>query len=186
MMKFRKGNTLAEVMITLIILGVVASLTVPVLKKHTQREETAVKLKKGYMSLEQAIDAAIVDYGDMDKWTMGSVFKKYMVPELQSLRDCTSGGVGSCFPTTVSGMSGGAPNAAIVMMDGIAIANSGMNFFIDVNNVQPPNQMGVDVFQYTLELVGKNDALKEPGDWKFMPKGDAQKVMKDGWKITYW
>lgn len=181
----KTANTLAEVMITLIILGVVASLTIPVLKKHTQREETAVKLKKGYMSLEQSIDAAIVDEGDISKWTMSKLFTKYMAPEIQSVKDCTSGGIAPCFPTAVTGISS-VPTAAIVMMDGIAIGNNGMNFYIDVNNKALPNQMGVDVFQYTFELVGANAATDDPGDWKFMPKGDALTVMRDGWKIKYW
>jgi type II secretory pathway pseudopilin PulG len=181
--------TLGEILITLLIIGVVASLTVPVLKKHSQREEYATKLKKAYMTLEQSIDAASLEHGSIMKgtnvkWKMNELFKTYIVPELQVAKDCTSSASG-CVTSAVSATS------AIMLMDGVAIANnactgsgtsSKCDFYIDINNTAPPNVAGVDIFKYTFEYVG----VDPDKDWKFMPQGDAAKVMNAGWKITYW
>jgi len=46
-----KGFTLAEVLITLGIIGVVAAITIPGLVNHYQKKETANKLKKVYAEL---------------------------------------------------------------------------------------------------------------------------------------
>lgn len=50
----RKGFTLAEVLITLGIIGVVAALTIPTLMKNTQDQEFKSAWKKQYSTLEQA------------------------------------------------------------------------------------------------------------------------------------
>ena len=196
--KKKKANTLAEVMIALIIIGVVGAITVPVLKKHAQREETITKLKKGLMSMEQFIDAAILDQGDimsgMDtKWDMDKLFTKYMVPEMQLARDCSDPDAGEsskCFPSTVYTMDGSTSNitvnSSVVLMDGVAIGNSGMDFYIDINSTNEPNVDGVDVFHYTFENVGRNEAINESGDWKFVPQGYSKQIADNSWKITYW
>lgn len=52
--KTKKGFTLAEVLITLTIMGLIAALTVPTLKKNTERKEFAAKISKTYSALAQA------------------------------------------------------------------------------------------------------------------------------------
>ena len=53
--------TLAEVLITLGIIGVVAALTLPSVIERHQKLETVTKLKKAYSTLSQAIERAKVD-----------------------------------------------------------------------------------------------------------------------------
>ena len=53
-LKSKKGFTLAEALITLTMLGLIAALTVPTLKKNTERKEFAAKISKTYSSLAQA------------------------------------------------------------------------------------------------------------------------------------
>lgn len=50
----KKGFTLAEVLITLTIIGVIASLTIPVLVNNTNKAEIVVRLQKDYAVLQQA------------------------------------------------------------------------------------------------------------------------------------
>ena len=52
-MKTKFGFTLAEVLITLGIIGVVAALTLPSLVTNYQKQVTVNKLKKFYNGLEQ-------------------------------------------------------------------------------------------------------------------------------------
>lgn len=68
-MRYKFGFTLAEVLITLGIIGIVAALTLPALiqKNHVTTVET--RLKKFYSSINQAIQMAEVKYGDKQNWT---------------------------------------------------------------------------------------------------------------------
>lgn len=60
----RLGFTLAEVLITLGIIGVVAALTLPALIQNYQKKATATSVKKAYSELNQVIQMAKADYGD--------------------------------------------------------------------------------------------------------------------------
>ncbi|MDR1167626.1 MAG: type II secretion system GspH family protein [Heliobacteriaceae bacterium] len=64
----KKGFTLAEVLITLGIIGVVASLTMPTLIQNYQEKATVVKLKKIYSMLSQAYQSASMENGDPTNW----------------------------------------------------------------------------------------------------------------------
>lgn len=64
MYKIKKsGFTLAEVLITLLIIGVVASLTIPSLINDTNKAEYVTKLKKEQTVLNQAFKLIILDAG---------------------------------------------------------------------------------------------------------------------------
>lgn len=62
------GFTLAEVLITLGIIGVVAAITMPVLIQNYQKKATATSVKKAYSILNQVIESAKADYGDPSGW----------------------------------------------------------------------------------------------------------------------
>lgn len=64
------GFTLAEVLITLGIIGVVAAMTLPALLTRTSDKETAAKLKKIFSTMSQAYMMAKNEYGTMDTWGM--------------------------------------------------------------------------------------------------------------------
>lgn len=64
--KAKFGFTLAEVLITLGIIGVVAALTIPNLLAHYQKQQTVIKLKKIYSNLQQSIRMATEEYGDCE------------------------------------------------------------------------------------------------------------------------
>ena len=59
--------TLAEVLITLGIIGVVAAMTLPVLTAKYQKTVTATQLKKSYSTILQAFTMAQKDYGDISE-----------------------------------------------------------------------------------------------------------------------
>ncbi|MBR6163646.1 type II secretion system protein [bacterium] len=55
--------TLAEVLITLVIIGVIAAITVPTLMNKTNNQEYVSKLKKAYSTLSQATNLIIAEEG---------------------------------------------------------------------------------------------------------------------------
>lgn len=63
-----KGFTLAEVLITLGIIGVVAAITLPSLIANYQKKLTVTKLHQAYNFLQQVFENAQVEYGDMNTW----------------------------------------------------------------------------------------------------------------------
>ena len=63
-----KAFTLAEVLITLAIIGVVAALTMPSLITKHQEKQTEVKLKKVYSTLSNAMMQAVQENGPFQDW----------------------------------------------------------------------------------------------------------------------
>ena len=60
----KSAFTLAEVLITLGIIGVVAALTLPSVITNYQKKQTATQLKVAYQTISEAINRAKLDYGD--------------------------------------------------------------------------------------------------------------------------
>ena len=65
---YKAGFTLAEVLITLSIIGVVAAITLPTLITNVQEKTTVSKVKKFYNTVENAYQRMIQDYGTIDTW----------------------------------------------------------------------------------------------------------------------
>ena len=64
--KKKAAFTLAEVLITLGIIGIVAAMTIPTLISNYQEKQTVSKLQKVYATLKNALEMAKVDNGDYD------------------------------------------------------------------------------------------------------------------------
>lgn len=102
--EYKKAFTLAEVLITLAVIGVVATLTIPVLMQNADEKATVTALKKAYATLSQAYKLAEQEYGTPDTWglstsdspTILSNFKPY----LNINKDCINGSTG-CFPANI-------------------------------------------------------------------------------------
>lgn len=68
-MKKINAFTLAEVLITLGIIGVVSAITMPIIVEKHQKVVTITALKKFYTSINQAVKFSILDNGDVSCWT---------------------------------------------------------------------------------------------------------------------
>ena len=64
----KKAFTLAEVLITLGVIGVVAVLTIPTLIQNYRKSVVETKLKRFYTNINQAITLAEVELGDKTLW----------------------------------------------------------------------------------------------------------------------
>lgn len=98
----KKGFTLAEVLIVIGIIGMIANMTIPTLVQNVQEKTTVALLKKAYSTLSQAYTMTASENGTPDTWnltlndagaaTMMNMFKPY----LRTNKDC--GPNGDCFP----------------------------------------------------------------------------------------
>jgi prepilin-type N-terminal cleavage/methylation domain-containing protein len=94
----KKAFTLAEVLITLGVIGVIATMTLPALIANSRKKETSVKLKKFYSTMEQAIRLSQIDNGDMSGWDVPDTqnnkqqiydwWSKYIMPYLSGAKLC--------------------------------------------------------------------------------------------------
>ena len=87
----RVAYTLAEVLITLGIIGVVAALTLPSVIQNYKKQEVLSRLKKSYAVIEQTVKMAEKDYGAITTWPEWSdseaVLHKYFVPYLSGVKE---------------------------------------------------------------------------------------------------
>ncbi len=67
-MKKKNAFTLAEVLITLGIIGIVAAMTMPILIQKNNNRVVETRLMKFYSAINQAVKMAEVDYGDKKYW----------------------------------------------------------------------------------------------------------------------
>ncbi len=64
----RSAFTLAETLITLAIIGVVAALTIPAVIQKYQERVTVTKLKKVHSVLNNALRLSVVNHGEINNW----------------------------------------------------------------------------------------------------------------------
>ena len=95
--------TLAEVLITLGIIGVVAALTLPTLVQNNRNKELETGLKKSYSVLSQAVMMYQAEYGEpINRSNLGGRnVKPILMKYLKSVKDCGRGDVDAetaCIP----------------------------------------------------------------------------------------
>lgn len=97
--KRRIAFTLAEVLIVMGIIGLVAEMTIPSLVKNYEKRVTISKLEKQYSSVAQLIKLSEADNGDISLWDWGSTaapgtnrsfFDTYWAPYLRVSKICTT------------------------------------------------------------------------------------------------
>lgn len=172
------GFTLAEVLITLVIIGVIAAMTVPTLMNNTNAQEYRSALKKAISGLNQALTLNYALEGlSAQDYSTGSdlveeVFKKRM-SVINGDTTFTNGCQGGSVFTTADGMmfcvtgfSSAQNDAQGTICDSYnttaCVAGStedaagGANIWIDVNGVKKPNRATTsssrprDIYQATI------------------------------------
>lgn len=95
--------TLAEVLITLTIIGVVAAFTIPVLMSNTEEKQTIAKLQKFYSMMSQATASVVNENGGdiiglpVTGWSNNSLIT-YFYPYLKTVSQCTyANTIGNCW-----------------------------------------------------------------------------------------
>ena len=161
--------TLAEVLITLGIIGVVAAMTMPSLIQNYQEKATVTKLKKFYSLVSQAYVSILNDEGGSDTLQAGDdlemmeKFGKYLKYQK------TCGRNKGCFPNvTYKSVTGNGYNkweddttyrsrailtdGTLIMFNFNALRNNSDNFYaqiyVDINGFKGPNQLGRDFFYF--------------------------------------
>ena len=159
--------TLAETLITLGIIGIVAAMTIPTLISNHQKKVTVTKIEKAISYLNQAYKLSYDDVGEPtleESFEMNSkdYFNKYWAPYLKILQYCdTYSGCNYKSNTpykTINNNDIGTmiihPNGATFLTFDGYMFNIRSNYanqlsrliILDINGSQGPNKFGKDVF----------------------------------------
>ncbi len=89
---FKKGFTLAEVLITLAVIGIVAVLTIPVMTTKWQKRFYLTALRKKYAEFTQVLRLSTIENGTMSYWNWEldnkEFISKYIAPYFSQLNEC--------------------------------------------------------------------------------------------------
>lgn len=169
----KKGFTLAEVLITLMIIGVIAGMTIPALRKDAMNRTTVTNLKKIYSELNQATSLAMTNnmtnkfyktdcWGSKDKFYDNFVYKY-----LNVIKTCENGSQKDCWGDDWDW----ADDKIFLLNSGIAVSftdigsnpNSyvyGMRILVDTNGPKSPNRAGSD--RFALNITGEGEVYAGP------------------------
>ncbi len=171
--------SLAEVLIALGIIGVVAALTIPALIGYNEKEETVSKLKNIYSTVSQAIDKATIENGQYKYWDYLNLVwykrepvdfvNKYLAPNIKGLEYYADGGSGQtlslCGVTYKWILDGRVEDywttgnykwASFVMPNGMCMGvlregSAEVQILVDINGPKKPNIVGYDFFMFIIE-----------------------------------
>lgn len=93
----KKGFTLSEVLIVLVIIGVIAAITVPVMYADIKEHQTVAKVKKFHSTINNALNMEIKDVGTVENWNYETTtivpyqLAAYFKPHLNVIKDCQGG-----------------------------------------------------------------------------------------------
>lgn len=175
----KEAFTLAEVLITLGIIGVVAAMTLPSLVNRTRQKELETAFQKQYTLLQQAILS--IKYEDdlpFERASYKDNFKKRLAEKYKATKDCgaITNNVGCVvrdddgtfsYYKTLTGKTldrGYFDDGGFISLDGITFfmeqgaqsSYTGYLVSIDVNGYRKqPNRMGYDFFMFQITKEGK-------------------------------
>jgi len=164
MMKNNFGFTLAEVLITLGIIGVVAALTIPALVNNAQKKDLEAGFKKNYSNVSNVYKK--LDYesgGTLDLQVpedMNDFLSAFSIVKTSLPTDYTNA---RFFDKSLSGLSdynkfqcNSPSRPCVVLSDGSFMGLFSVNgggsgdgrIIVDTNGIKLPNRQGYDVFTY--------------------------------------
>ena len=182
-----KGFTLAEVLITLGIIGVVAAMTMPTLIQDQQKRSLEVATKKFYSTISQAVRKYMADegvddlritplssnnYDDIESPDAVESLRNFAINYLKVSKECDND-PNDCFAEKYRDFNGDEEDFLDLVMtnssvnfisaDGMSISigypwyDLPMNVYVDVNGKKGPNRVGYDLWSMSIYYDGTID-----------------------------
>ena len=184
----KKGFTLAEALVALGVIGVVAAILIPQLALGVQKKQAGAILAKAYTQIEQGMQNYVQAYNDTS--ADGSFVEKWTeIPNKDIKVLMTYSGVK---PVDISGTGEAYRFNKLPVEFILTGSNVPYDIEIDINGIKKkPNISSVDRFKFVLtnegklEPYGKKDWRTKCGTTITDKNYCAARVIADGWKITY-
>lgn len=201
----RNAFTLAEVLITLGIIGVVAALTMPTLIQNHQKRSLEVATQKFYSMMSQAVrqymadegvddlrntPLAIDNYEDNASPEAINSIKNFVTKYLKVVKECDLD-ANDCFASKYKAWNGGETDIDFtttnysnrrdyVLADGsvirIGYLYTPIGLFVDINGKKGPNRVGYDLWSMSIFYDGTIDESSV---------GPEAKRGEDGWDTPH-
>ena len=164
---------MAEVLITLAIIGVVAAITMPSLIQNHKKQETSARLKKFYSMMSQAIIMSEIENGPVNNWERkafltdeegdynyeanGEIAKTFFLKYIAPFIKYTKIDDAIAFVEDDGKKSGQHPIVYLPDSSYFYVMNSSecMDIIFDTNGKNKPNKNGKDIYKF---LLCKNNA----------------------------
>lgn len=187
----KNGFTLAEVLVTLGIIGVVSAMTVPTLMQNYQRKSYITQLHKVYNEVQQASINYMNQRNALNLTEAGltsqDAVNEFMTLQFKSVNKCAK--ASDCFAslseykklngTTVT--LSVSDTDSFILASGVAVrplymgnGNIVVNVLVDINGKSGPNILGRDLFMLCLYKNGVIDEYSE-GTMPPISKEDREK-----------
>lgn len=135
----KAGFTLAEVLITLGIIGIVAAMTMPALITNMRHKTASARLKKFYSTMKQMLLQAEDEHGSVNNWNNNlpypEFYDTYFLPYIKATKE-------------------GDAKDTIYFQDGSSMqawrGGGCMDLIYDINGKTSPNKMGYDQFRFLI------------------------------------
>lgn len=192
------GFTLAEVLIAMGIVSVVAAMTMPTLVNNYRKNTYALNIRKIVNEIEQAADIQLTEE-EKNELAKTSVFKNEdgLDNFIESRFDVAAYTKG--FSDTYKYSGGVANNSSFIncssnkcylLSNGAAIqvekVDDNILFYIDTNGKSAPNSVGQDLFRFFLNNEGTVvDTSNTDCVSKSNAEGCLKKLMDNDWKMDY-
>ena len=175
-----KGFTLAEVLITLVIIGIIAAMTIPTLINKTNKQEYVSRLKKTYSTLAQATAKIVAEEGSSEHWadTKAHILEHYK-KHLSGVKvcnvgaDCFNGAGMKYLDTDTYDYAWQDVSKGLILADGtqllFTVVTNGVEppfpvVIADINGNKGPNMYGRDGFWFLIK------------EYNIVPQGDGQSM----------
>ena len=194
--------TLAETLIVMGIIGVVAALTIPNLNSSTADKEKVAKVKKIYQNLDDALGRAQAVYGPIDEWTLNitnTTSKNQRIGEritefMKISKNCSTNNQYDCFRDaniywangTSTGQMLSRTGYRFITADGTSVAIDSSGFIhVDIDGPNKGNnKWGTDIFRFLIS----NNTVQPTRDSNFtwyLTDLTSNGQPASGWVIDY-
>lgn len=168
-LSLRPAFTLAEVLIVLGIIGIIAQMTIPTLMNNVNDAQYKTGLKVIFSSLNQAITMVKMDNGDSisglcstnDSICLVNIFKPYLRSVFEADGVPSSTGLPACWNNKIEMGNASETHACIILENGMAVDFDNENsnctdtltcalISVDINGLKSPNKWGKDRYRFYL------------------------------------
>ena len=197
----KRAFTLAEILITLGVIGVVAAVTLPTLIHNYKKSVVETKVKKTYALISNAVKMSEAKYGEISEWDRCDVdssyecskhiLEKYVFPELKIAKICGEDNKEECWtqPKSLSGLESALPlsrnfaitailneGTSLYMWAGLQLINPHIQIWFDINGSKKgANMLGADVFGIQIDFSSKLTSKQGP----YMKPLNSKEITED-------
>ncbi len=184
-MKKQKAFTLAEVLITLAIIGVIAAITIPTLVMNGRKSSYSTAVRKFYSNLTDAVEKYMVEgeYSKLSKSPLEQedeeaaqrAVNQFIRDNFTVVKECIGNNDNKCFADTYKSIDGDYSIGPESLGDGMTLKDGStvsikssydwpLVVYFDVNGKKGPNIAGYDLWTMSIYYNGVVDEFAGAGN----------------------